>query len=126
MTQDAYDIVTWEAGQIIFERNEPGDVLFYIRAGRVRIELGTPEEPLSLGEIGPGFTFGELALIDHEVRSARARAVEPTEAIRVTSEAYERCLQDRPEVLRGLLRSLTQRLRNCTDLVENACRKTGS
>lgn len=117
---EPYEMTVFEPGQIIFERNDPGDSMYYVRSGLVRIELGTVDEPVSLGEIGPGGTFGELGMLDREVRCARARAIEPTEAVRVSVESYERYLQDRPEVLRGLLRSLTARLRRGTDLVEKA------
>lgn len=126
MSDEPYELTTWAAGEVIFERNDPGDAFYYVRQGRVRIELGTPHDPISLGEMGPGDTFGELGMLDREVRCARARAVEATEAVRVTAHNYERYLQDRPEVLRGLLRSLTGRLRRGTDLVERALRNPKS
>jgi len=121
---EPYQMTLFEPGQIIFERNDPGDSMYYVRSGLVRIELGPADAPVSLGEVGPGGTFGELGMLDREVRSARARAVEATEAVRVTADSYERYLQDRPEVLRGLLRSMTGRLRRGTDLVERALKSS--
>jgi CRP-like cAMP-binding protein len=116
-----HDVVMWRAGEVIFERNDRSDAFYYIRSGRVRIELGD----LVLGELGPGATLGELGLLEHEARTARARAMEETEALRVSAADYEQVLQNRPEVLRSLLRSLTQCLRRCTDLLEQTAHRAG-
>lgn len=67
-------------GDRIFAQDDPGDEMFLVRRGRVRILL-----PLSGGKVhhlatvGPGEMFGELAFLDRGARSADAVAVTPTE-----------------------------------------------
>ncbi|MFN7132080.1 MAG: cyclic nucleotide-binding domain-containing protein [Myxococcales bacterium] len=67
--------VRLEPGELVFEEGEPGDSLFIIGEGEVEIlrhdESGAPK---LIGVVGaPGF-FGEMALIDKELRSATVRA----------------------------------------------------
>jgi CRP/FNR family cyclic AMP-dependent transcriptional regulator len=68
------------SGSVVFRQGEPGDSMFIIRSGRVRIysqDKGGKELTLNVYEKGE--FFGEFSIIDGEPRSASAQAVEPTE-----------------------------------------------
>ncbi len=63
------------AGETIFREGEPGDEMYVVMAGRVRISKGVPgvgEEPLTV--LDAGAYFGEMAMIDDAPRSADAVA----------------------------------------------------
>jgi CRP/FNR family cyclic AMP-dependent transcriptional regulator len=68
-------------GEVIFHIGDPGDALFVIVSGEVKISLpsDTGEEAI-LATLGPGEFFGELALLDGAPRSASAGALSATEA----------------------------------------------
>jgi CRP-like cAMP-binding protein len=65
------------AGEIIFDEGEEGQGLFVVLQGRVKIARREHDNPILL-EFGPGSFFGEVALLDHSVRTAQARAIEDT------------------------------------------------
>lgn len=70
---------TYKEGTVIFKEGDPGDGLFIVVKGSVRIskQSATGEEALAILE--PHAYFGEMALIDYSPRAADALANEPTE-----------------------------------------------
>lgn len=68
------------ANEVIFDEGEEGQGLFVVLNGRVKISrVDIPSETLL--EFGPGSFFGEVALLDHSVRTAQARALEDTHIV---------------------------------------------
>src|SRR6266853_4038067 len=67
-------------GEALFRKGDPGDALFAVRRGQIRIETGASDgSRLTLNFMGPGELFGEVAALDGQRRSADATAGEPTE-----------------------------------------------
>ena len=65
----------FRAGEVIFHRDDPGQVLYVIREGKVKICINSPDgHEVVLAVFGPGDYFGELALLDGQPRSASAVA----------------------------------------------------
>ena len=64
------DVESYAAGQVIFEKGQPGDVMYVVREGQVSIVLNGTE----IDSAGPGGIIGEMALIDDQPRSATAIA----------------------------------------------------
>ncbi len=66
---------TFRAGEVIFHRDDPGQVLYMIKEGKVKICLISPDgQEISLAVLGAGEYFGEFALYDGLPRSADAIA----------------------------------------------------
>ena len=78
-------------GEVIFHLGDPGDALFVIVTGDVKISLPseTGEEAI-LATLGPGEVFGELALLDGAPRSASATALSATEIVELPRD---RCIE---------------------------------
>src|SRR3989442_1733682 len=69
---------TFASGETIFRKGDPGDSLYVILNGQVKIVLPSEgEDEALLGVLEAGDFFGELSLIDGQVRSASAVAAEP-------------------------------------------------
>ena len=69
-------------GEVLFHQGDPGDSLFIVTAGAVKILLPSEEgDEAILATVRPGAFFGELALLDGAPRSATAVALEPTETL---------------------------------------------
>jgi CRP-like cAMP-binding protein len=107
-------------GTKIFQHGDPGDKLYIILEGRVRISRDIPgmgEEALAV--LGPGSVFGEMALLDEAPRSADARVHERCRLLTVSKDAFEDLLflhkELAYEVLWSVVRMLVQRLRETTD-----------
>ncbi|MBI4864641.1 MAG: peptidase domain-containing ABC transporter [Candidatus Riflebacteria bacterium] len=69
--------VVVKLGDTIFAAGDPGDALYVVGRGRVRIVGTTPQgADVSLSVVTPGGHFGEMALVAGEPRAASARVVE--------------------------------------------------
>src|SRR5262245_66285776 len=77
-------------GEVVFHVGDPGDALFLISSGSVKITLPseTGEEAI-LATLQPGEVFGELSLLDGAPRSATAVAHEPTETIILKRDRFQ-------------------------------------
>ena len=62
------------AGEVLFQKGDPGDALFGVRRGQIKIETGSSDgSRLTLNFMGPGDLFGEVAVLDRQARTADAR-----------------------------------------------------
>ena len=106
-------------GEVIFHAGDPGDALFIIVSGEVKIALPseTGDEAI-LATLRPGDVFGELALLDGAPRSATASALAATETVVLPRDRFRELIADEPAVRDALLASLAAELRRLTVHVE--------
>jgi CRP/FNR family transcriptional regulator, cyclic AMP receptor protein len=99
-------------GSVILFQDDPGDSLFVLRAGRVKVVLiGEDGREVILGVLEPGAHFGELALIDDQPRSAHVIAMEDAQLLILRREDFRRRVEANPTVAWALLTELSRRLR---------------
>ena len=102
----------FSSGQIIFREGYVWDGLYLVDEGCVEISANAGgQERRVLARLGPNSIFGEMAVIDDELRSATATAETDTRLTFVGREAVLGVLKQYPEWLTGLLRELTNRVR---------------
>ena len=108
-------------GETIFHAGDPGDALFIVAGGAVKITIPSDEgsEPAILTTIGPGGFFGELSLLDGAPRSATAVALEATEAHVLRRDAVGELIDAQPALRRTLLVALAGEIRRLTAQVED-------
>jgi CRP/FNR family transcriptional regulator, cyclic AMP receptor protein len=104
-------------GQVLFHEGDPGDRLYVIVEGKMKLgrASGDGRENL-LAILGPGQMFGELSLFDPGPRSASVTAVTDTSFLSLSHEDLLRWLEGRPQVARGLLAQIAGRLRKANDV----------
>lgn len=95
------------AGESLFREGDPGDCLYIVVEGELRVY--SRERTLVL--LGPGKIVGELALLDPEPRSASVEASRDTLLFRIDQEPFAEVMADRPEIALGIIRSLARRIR---------------
>jgi CRP-like cAMP-binding protein len=106
-------------GEIIFHAGDPGDALFIIVSGEVKIALPSEEgDEAILATLAPGDVFGELALLDGAPRSATASALVATEAVILPRDRFRELVATEPAVRDTLLAALAGELRRLTTHVE--------
>lgn len=110
----------YQPGQAIFKEGEPGNRLFLILEGDVRISRDIPgsgEEALAI--LKPGACFGEMAVFDRSERSTDAISNGGCRLLTISRADLEIVLDLDPEiavkVLRGMVRLLSTRLRATND-----------
>jgi CRP/FNR family cyclic AMP-dependent transcriptional regulator len=106
-------------GEVIFHVGDPGDALFIVMTGAIKIMLpsDTGEEAI-LATLRPGDVFGELALLDGAPRSATATALEHTETLVLPRDRFRELLATEPAIRDTLLASIASELRRLTNHVE--------
>ena len=106
--------------QPIFDQGDPGDCLFIVSAGRVKLFIETGDgDQLTILHCGPGECFGEMAVLDGQPRSASAEALEPTEAWIVTRETFVDLIRHNPRSSLALISFLCAKLRTNLDRMED-------
>lgn len=111
-----FDVYRVPSGKILFREGDRERFMALVLAGRVRIlKEDSARKHRELAVVNPGWTLGEMALIDGEPRSATAIVEEPTRLLVLTEERFERLATDQPRLWGVLLmklgRLLSQRLR---------------
>ncbi|MDQ2714829.1 MAG: Crp/Fnr family transcriptional regulator [Chloroflexota bacterium] len=111
---------TFRAGEVIFHRDDPGQVLYVIKEGKVKISLVSPDgQEISLVVFGKGEYFGEFALLDSLPRSADAIALERVECYTLQRSDFHKSIMKNPQIAIHVLGALTRRLRNTDNMVED-------
>jgi CRP/FNR family transcriptional regulator, cyclic AMP receptor protein len=111
----------YRRGETIFHQGDPGDSLYIIESGSVKIVLPDPEgaEGAIIATLGRGAFFGELALLDGAPHSATAVASEPVGALILQQAQFEELLEFDPGLRRALMAGLVAELRRLTSHVED-------
>lgn len=104
-------------GDTIFTEGEPGDSMYVIVEGCVRIERRGAGASVVLATLKSGAFFGEMAVVDHSERSATAVAETDATLIVVDGSELELLLKQRPDLGAKMIRTLARRLKYTTNRV---------
>lgn len=115
------EIRHFERNDLVFQRGDPADELYVIQDGQVAIAIqGVDGRESVMAVLEPPSLFGELPLFDGSTRSADARALQKTDLIAVRYDDVRAVLDERPQLLWGIVRLLAQRLRATDDVLADA------
>lgn len=109
----------YRRGEVIFHQGDPGDSLYVIENGAVKIVLPSAEgEEAIIATLRRGDFFGELALLDGAPHSATAGALEPTTILVLGRARFHELVEGEPTLRDALLAGLAHELRRLTRHVE--------
>lgn len=94
-------------GQAIATAGEGGLNFFVVESGSADVTVGGNR----VGTLGPGDSFGEIALVDRSARSATVTATTRVRAFALPVWSFRSFAESRPEVTWKLLELLAERLR---------------
>ena len=97
----------FEEGQAIATEGEGGLNFFVVESGTVDVSIGGEV----VATLGPGASFGEIALVDKSARSATVTATSPLRAYALPVWSFRSFAESRPSVTWKLLELLAERLR---------------
>lgn len=117
---------SFEAGATIFSEGEPGNDMYLIKSGRVKVIRSEKTGTKVLSILGTGSLFGEMALIEAKPRSATVVAMEKTDVLVLTYSDLEQIISGKPEFLFKLIRVLCKRIRFTTCQVRNFAIKSAA
>lgn len=115
------DVRHFERNDVIFQQGDFAEELYVVQSGQVAIATQSPDGRESVVAIlEPPSLFGELPLFDASPRMADARALQPTDIVAVRYEHVRTVLDERPQLLWGIVRLLAQRLRSVDEALADA------
>lgn len=99
-------------GEVVFHEGDRGDTLHLLVMGRVAVQTTTRMgEVVTVNVLGPGASFGELALVDPASRRvATIVALEPIETLRLTRSAFDELRRTEPSVNQFLVEVLAEQI----------------
>lgn len=115
---------TVPAGSMVCRQGGPGDSFFMIRSGTVRIYRTTEEDiEMELAVLGPGGSFGEMALLTGSPRTANAVVIEDAELTSLSKEQFDKILKTYPAVSLTLIRQMATWLIDKDQIIERELRR---
>ena len=102
----------YNIGDIIFKEGDEGDGAYLIEEGMIELSVMNIGQALQVNKIGKGELFGEVALIDHQPRTATAKAIENTVLIAIQRSLVNELLEKTDPIVRHLLLVILDRYRN--------------
>ena len=110
--------VSFKAGETIFHEHDPGDAMYILRAGAMRIWVHDEDvREVTLAELQPGAFFGELAVLDGSERSATASVTRDSRLYRLSKMNFHEFMLSHPVVAVDMIREIGTRLRQTNQLV---------
>jgi hypothetical protein len=99
-------------GELVFSKGDPGNSMYIVVSGRVRVFDGAK----TINYLGEREIFGELALLDPEPRSASVESAEETRLFRLDRDTLFELMTDNVGVVSGIMQVLCRRLRRMTTI----------
>ena len=104
-------IVRHNRETVIFKEGQQGTFMYLVKDGKVAIAVG----PNIVEVIGPGGTFGEMAVVDQSPRTARAGAMVDSELLAIDRASLMEVVKKHPGVAVAMLRGVAERLRHMNE-----------
>jgi len=106
-------------GEMLFARGDPGERIFVVREGQIRLAVATAEgKELNFQVAGPGDMFGEIAVLDGRPRSAEAVALTSAVCLTLERRDFQSLRAERPAITDAVIAFLCRRLREVSDKLE--------
>jgi CRP-like cAMP-binding protein len=107
-------------GRVFYRPEEPGEVLFILKEGRVQLYRISPEgKKLVITTLGPGTLFGEMAMLGAKMHNTFAEAVEDCQIFVISGADLERLILNKPQMTLRLVEITGKRLREAEERLGN-------
>lgn len=109
---------SFPAGTRVFHEGDRSDACYIVASGSFRVTREHSDgRAITLATLGPGEVFGELAMLDHDVRSASAEALDEGELLALPASEVRALLARHPEISVKLVEALVRRLREANERI---------
>jgi CRP/FNR family transcriptional regulator, cyclic AMP receptor protein len=102
-----------EPGEVFFKAGDTGDEMYGVVSGAIELRRGDEV----LARVGPGDTFGEMAIIDDAPRMLTAIAVEGSEVAAINRRTFLFLVHETPMFAIQVMQSLASRIRELDDRI---------
>ena len=98
-------------GEVIIRQGDPGDCMYVIQEGKAEVLRETNGIEVQLAVLNEGDFFGEMAIFDHEVRSATVRAAGEVRVLTIDKRTFLRRITEDPSVAFRIVEKMSHRIR---------------
>ncbi len=109
---------TCEAGEVLFREGEPGQHMFVLQAGAIRITKTGRGGEKTLAILGPGEFFGEMSILNAKPRNATATVEARARVLVIDARTFEQMVIGNAEIAVRLIKKLARRLDSANELIE--------
>jgi CRP/FNR family cyclic AMP-dependent transcriptional regulator len=104
-------------GEVVVRQGEVGDAMFVIQEGRLEILLEKDGRETRIRVAGEDELIGEMAVFEHEVRSATVRALGDARVLTVDRKNFLRRINEDPSLAFRLVETMSRRVRELSEEV---------
>jgi len=112
-----------EAGRVIFKEGEPGDTMYIIQKGRIKITKRVDNVEKILMVLGKGDFFGEMALIRNTPRTATATAVDTCELLAFNRDGFLSMISKNSNIAMNIIEKLCIRLEKADNQIRDLAKR---
>lgn len=103
---------------MLFKAGDKPDGMYLVRKGELRVFLDQNGKEVTLVTVADGGMIGEMALFDHQPRSASVKAVRDTEVTLISTIDFDKLMKQIPKWFVGLMSALSGRLRQTNERLQ--------
>jgi hypothetical protein len=104
------EVLTVRQWTEVVKQGQPGDAMYLIVEGELRVRLMINGKETILAQLGTGEFFGEMALFDHGPRSADVVANKDTTLLKISATSFDKLFNLAPELAAPFLLSTSKTL----------------
>ena len=101
---------SYEDNEVIFLEHEPGQELYIIQQGKVKITKIVDNNEIMLAVLGPGDIFGEMSILENKPRSASAISFGETVMLAVNKDNFQSMVINQPQIATKIITLLSERI----------------
>jgi CRP/FNR family transcriptional regulator, cyclic AMP receptor protein len=109
---------TFDAGKVIFREGDPGEHMYIIQSGMVRISKNVGGREHELAVLEKGDFFGEMAIVSRIARTATATAVNATQLLAFDRQGFMGMIEKNAKIALNIIDKLSRRLQNANSQIQ--------
>jgi len=113
----------YQDGESIVRQGEVGDCMYVIQEGQVEVVVEKAGEEVRLMVLDTGELFGEMAIVERQVRMATVRALGQARVLTIDQKNFLRRIHEDPSLAWNVVQTMSRRIR---ELAEEVARLKGS
>jgi CRP-like cAMP-binding protein len=113
----------YQDGEAIVRQGEVGDCMYVIQEGQVEVVVQKAGEEVRLMVLDTGELFGEMAIVEREVRMATVRALGQARVLTIDQKNFLRRIHEDPSMAWRVVQTMSRRIR---ELAEEVARLKGN
>lgn len=115
--------ITVDANKVIFREGEPGDRMYIIQEGNVRISKQIEGKEHILAVLSKGDFFGEMALVNQEPRTATVTAGSTVKMLSFNREGFLGMIEKNGKIALNIIDKLCRRLNNANQQIQHLVKR---